>query len=78
MKPHPREPHKQVKVKVWMPNGPPTAGHQDAEGPPDAYSPDNEVQDIKKIYDTAMQKGTFEGSSMPELPPKREWLEWDV
>jgi hypothetical protein len=78
MKPHPSEPHKQVKVKVWMPNGPPTAVHQDAEGPPETYAPENEVQEIKNIYNAAMQKGTFEGSSMPEVPPKREWLEWDV
>jgi hypothetical protein len=78
MKPHPREPYKQVRVKVWKPDGPPTAAHQDAEGPPEAYAPENDVQDIKKIYESAMQKGTFEGSSLPELPPKREWLEWDV
>jgi nucleoporin NUP42 len=78
LKPHPTEPHKQVKVKVWMPNGPPTAAHLDAEGPAEAYSDGSAVEEIKKTYATAMQRGTFEGSAMPELPPKREWLEWDV
>lgn len=77
--PDPTDPSKRKKTRVWMPQGPPhTAAHlPDAEGPPEAYEGESGTR-LKAVYEEAARRGAFEPGGMPEVPPKREWIEWDV
>ncbi|KAK4167007.1 nucleoporin AMO1 [Cladorrhinum sp. PSN259] len=60
-------------LRIWMPNG----------APP--YTKETEADDPSKYDDPAVQQqwasfirtGQFEDGLMPEVPPKREWCQWD-
>lgn len=57
--------------KIWFPHGPPV--FKKTPGLPDeAYS-----TSIKDDYKFLKENGVFNNGVMPELPPKREWCNWD-
>ncbi|KAK3997813.1 nucleoporin AMO1 [Cladorrhinum sp. PSN332] len=60
-------------VRIWMPNGAP------------AYTKETEADDLS-VYDDPsvqqqwagfLQSGEFADGLIPEVPPKREWCQWD-
>ncbi|KAK4187660.1 hypothetical protein QBC35DRAFT_229762 [Podospora australis] len=59
-------------AKIWMPAGPPNYTTE-TEAEPEKYD-DPAVQQQWMAF---MQTGTFAGGIMPEVPPKREYCQWD-
>ncbi|KAK4992480.1 hypothetical protein LTR66_006269 [Elasticomyces elasticus] len=62
--------------RIWCPLGEP----KDAQGaaeyvepPPEAYTKEHE-----KAYEWMREKGEFLGGVMPLMPPRREWIRWDI
>jgi nucleoporin NUP42 len=33
---------------------------------------------LKQVYDFVLENGTFKDGVMPEVPPKREWVNWEL
>ncbi|KAF2864240.1 hypothetical protein K470DRAFT_254563 [Piedraia hortae CBS 480.64] len=63
--------------RIWHPNGPPTTGHKYAEAAPETY--DGPIGSLlKSAYEYARETGWFKDGVMPEIPPKREWVAWDL
>ena len=59
--------------RIWFPEGPPPpAPTKNPEVPDEAY---DEVTKENYIY--MNEHGKFKDGIMPELPPKREWVNWD-
>lgn len=58
--------------RIWHPNGPPPP-NPDIEDPPGMY---NAV--LEAAYAFVRETGTFKDGIMPEVPPKREWIRYDV
>lgn len=57
--------------KIWFPDGPPVFTKA-VELPDDAYD------DVtKERYGYLNDHGTFQDGLLPELPPKREWCNWN-
>ena len=61
--------------RVWHPDGPP-GPNPDVEASDQTY----EVlgQALKDAYDYVRETGTFKDGIMPEVPPRRGWVEWEV
>lgn len=57
--------------KIWFPDGPPVFTKA-LELPDDAYD-----ETTKENYQYMKEHGTFKDGLMPELPPKREWCNWN-
>ena len=63
--------------RIWILEPPSTAPNPDLEAPPETY--EGELgNELKHIYDVVRETGEFPGGLMPEIPPKREWLGWNV
>ncbi|KAJ4289929.1 hypothetical protein N0V88_006726 [Collariella sp. IMI 366227] len=60
-------------VRIWMPNGAPPYTDQ-TEAEPTKYGDPNVLRQWKAFVET----GRFEGGVMPEVPPRREWCQWDL
>lgn len=57
--------------KIWFPDGPPTFTKA-VELPDDAYD-ETTMENYRYLKD----HGTFKDGLMPELPPRREWCNWN-
>ncbi|KAI4131427.1 MAG: hypothetical protein LQ347_002996 [Umbilicaria vellea] len=57
--------------KVWFPNGAPVF-NKTPEWPLEMYD-----ESTKENYRFLREKGSFRGSVMPDLPPRREWCRWE-
>jgi nucleoporin NUP42 len=58
--------------RIWFPDGPPQWVK-----PPDV--PDSAYDDeIQKQFMHIKQNGTFKDGTMPMLPPKRDWVDWNM
>ncbi|WPH04284.1 Hypothetical protein R9X50_00717300 [Acrodontium crateriforme] len=63
--------------RIWHPNGRPATENLDAEGLPQSYEGDI-GQILKQVYDYVRETGGFKEGIMPEVPPKREWVNFEV
>lgn len=57
--------------KIWFPDGPPVL-KKAVELPDTAYD-----EATKANYQYLKEHGTFKNGRIPELPPKREWCNWN-
>lgn len=64
-------------TRVWFANGPPTVAAPDTEGEAAAYEGEKGIL-LKEVYDHVKTSGEFPGGFMPECPPKREWVSFDL
>lgn len=60
-------------VRIWLPNGAPAYTKETEADDPSKYN-DPAVQQQWSVF---MQTGQFSDGLMPEVPPKREWCQWD-
>lgn len=60
-----------ILKKIWFPDGPPVF-KKAVELPDDAYD-----EMTKENYKYLKDHGTFKDGLMPELPPRREWCNWN-
>lgn len=58
-----------------MPDGPP-GPNPDVESPPETYEALGAA--LKQVYDYVRETGNFKDGVMPEVPPKREWVNWEL
>ncbi|KAK3070952.1 hypothetical protein LTR53_009541 [Teratosphaeriaceae sp. CCFEE 6253] len=77
--PYYKHPHTKTEERIWHPDGVPEVPNPDAE----AADADVYLGDLGKLleelYGLVKEKGAFEhGGLVPEVPPKREWVEWDL
>ena len=64
--------------RIWHPNGPPDTVNPYAEAAqPEIYLGELGAV-LKEVYDYVRQEEQFKDGVMPEVPPKREWLRWDL
>ncbi|KAK3708136.1 hypothetical protein LTR37_011640 [Vermiconidia calcicola] len=63
------------KERIWMPDGAP-GPNPDVETAPGTYEALGAV--IKQVYDYMRENGTFKDGIVPEVPPKREWVDWNL
>ncbi|KAI7542377.1 hypothetical protein KC316_g15305 [Hortaea werneckii] len=63
--------------RIWHPDGPPQNPNPYAEAPPEKYTGELAAV-LKEVYDYVNETGTFKDGLMPEIPPKREWIRWDL
>ena len=61
--------------RVWVPDGQP-GPNPDVEALPEVYEALGSA--LKQLYDVVREKGVFEGGVVPEVPPKREWVSWEL
>ena len=57
--------------KIWFPQGAP-APYKDTEMDDSEYN-----ETIKAAYTNLQQSRSFQGGTMPMIPPKREWCMFD-
>ena len=57
--------------KIWFSHGPPVFT-KTPQMPEENYN-----VSIKDVYSFAKEHGVFKNGVMPEVPPKREWCDWD-
>ncbi|KAK5113512.1 hypothetical protein LTR62_003381 [Meristemomyces frigidus] len=69
-------PRTRKEEKIWFPDGPPERPNPYAEAAQEAYEGDVGKL-LKQVYDMVREKEEFE-DIVPELPPKREWVRWDL
>ncbi|KAK4497481.1 hypothetical protein PRZ48_011932 [Zasmidium cellare] len=76
--PNPKDRHATKKVRIWFPTGPPEA--KDASyaeaASPDVYE-GQLGQSLKELYEYVATNLAFKDGVMPEVPPKREWINWE-
>lgn len=65
------------ETRVWFPNGAPTAAAPDTEGVAGAYEGDKGAM-LRACYEQVRASGEFLNGIMPECPPKREWVSFDL
>ena len=63
--------------RIWHPNGPPEVPNLCAEAAPEMYLGELGAV-LKDLYEYVGQTGQFKDGVVPEVPPKREWLHWDL
>lgn len=64
------------RERIWIEKGQPPS-HPDFEGVIEAYEGERGTM-LKTIYDFLGETGTFKDGLVPEIPPKRDWIRWDV
>jgi len=64
--------------RIWHPDGPPQTANAYAEAPPEVYSLGDLAGMLKQVYDYVNETEQFKEGIMPEIPPKTEWLRWDL
>ncbi|OQO05188.1 hypothetical protein B0A48_08208 [Cryoendolithus antarcticus] len=62
--------------RLWFPRGAPEKQNPDTVLG-DAWYTGDIGKELKDIYAKVMACGKFEGD-MPEIPPRREWVSWDI
>ena len=79
MKPAPTQtdPNKQERVRIWFPHGHYGKEISDAEPPQEVLQSDLGRQ-LKELYDFMKTNFAFKDGVVPEIPPKREWVGWDL
>lgn len=66
------------ETRVWFPQGPPAAaGAADTEGVPEDYQGEK-GELLAAVYEQMKIQGEFPDNFMPECPPKREWVSFDL
>lgn len=58
--------------RIWHPEGTP-ARKTEMEAPAEAYT-----AEIEAAYKFVAEQGMFKDGIMPEVPPKFDWIRWDV
>jgi nucleoporin NUP42 len=80
-RPDPQNPSKIVLERIWFPHGPPNlpskATATEAEDPSVYESPELGAV-LKGIYEYAATHGRFKDGIMPEIPPKAEWISYNL
>ncbi|SMQ55291.1 unnamed protein product [Zymoseptoria tritici ST99CH_3D7] len=71
------DPQTNAKQRIWFLEGPPTGAAPMTEAPPEAYEGEQGIK-LKELYDHVRTTGTFKDGFMPEIPPKREWVSFDL
>ena len=61
--------------RIWLPEGPP-GPNPDVEASPETYEVLGAA--LKQLYDFVRDSGTFKDGLVPEVPPKREWVNWEL
>lgn len=61
--------------RIWHPDGTPARPNPDAEATAEAYEGDGV---LKEAYDYVLENGQFKDGVMPEIPPKREWVSFNL
>ncbi|KAK5159292.1 hypothetical protein LTS14_002434 [Recurvomyces mirabilis] len=62
--------------RIWLPDGPPDRPNPYSQAPPQAYEGDVGKL-LKQVYDFVRDREEF-SDIIPEMPPQREWLRWDL
>ncbi|KAK1065554.1 hypothetical protein LTR33_011807 [Friedmanniomyces endolithicus] len=74
--PYYTNPQTRKQERIWHPDGIPDRPNPYAEAEPDIYLGDlGKV--LKEVYENVMEREEF-GDVVPEVPPKREWVRWDL
>ncbi|EMD00048.1 hypothetical protein BAUCODRAFT_30495 [Baudoinia panamericana UAMH 10762] len=71
-----RNPQTGKRERIWHPDGPPDRPNEYAESAPEVYSGDIGAI-LKGVYDHVRDNEAFK-DMVPEIPPKREWIRWDL
>jgi nucleoporin NUP42 len=61
--------------RVWNPEGAP-GPNPDVEASPETYEALGVA--LQQVYDYVRANGHFKDGIMPEVPPKREWVDWEL
>jgi nucleoporin NUP42 len=61
---------------LWFPTGPPAANADSQLG--DAYYEGELGSQLRSIYEAVAGQGIFGAGGMPEVPPRREWVRFDI
>ncbi|KAF2501689.1 hypothetical protein BU16DRAFT_522599 [Lophium mytilinum] len=62
--------------RIWFPDGPPPPNPW-AEGRPEEYEGENGAK-VAQAYQFSSEHGYYKDGIMPSVPPKREWISWDL
>ncbi|KAK0269478.1 hypothetical protein LTR35_014774 [Friedmanniomyces endolithicus] len=74
--PYYTNPQTKKPERIWHPDGIPNLPNPYAEAEPEIYLGDlGKV--LKEVYGYVIEREEF-GDLMPEVPPKREWVRWDL
>ncbi|QIX00569.1 hypothetical protein AMS68_006086 [Peltaster fructicola] len=71
-----RNPRTGKQERIWFPDGA-TLPHKDAQAEDKAYE-GGIGQQLARMYLYAKEFGTFENGVVPEIPPKCEWVSFDI
>jgi nucleoporin NUP42 len=66
--------------RIWHPDGPPQRQPEKpnyAEAPPQVYESELGAV-LKELYQYVREKEEFKDGLVPEIPPKAEWVRWDL
>ena len=63
--------------RIWHPDGPPTLPNPNAEAIPVLYEGETKAA-LEAAYAYVRETGAFQHGVVPELPPKKEWIRWDL
>jgi len=69
--PHYRKGDGQME-RIWHPEGNAPL-RAEIEAPAEAYT-----AEVEAAYKFVAEQGVFKDGVMPELPPKCEWIRWDI
>lgn len=64
--------------RIWFPEGPPGPNPDVEATPPDIYNDERVANVLSEIYSYVKEHGTFKDGLVPEIPPKRDWVSFDV
>ncbi|KAF2481553.1 hypothetical protein BDY17DRAFT_301522 [Neohortaea acidophila] len=72
-------PHHRRPERIWHPDGPPGPNPDAEAADPSVYDSGKLGEVLKQIYEYVRGNGRFEaGVPVPEVPPRREWVGWEV
>jgi nucleoporin NUP42 len=64
---------------LWFPTGPPPAKSDTQLAEEDVFYSGQLGKELQAIYEAvATGQGAFVGGVMPEVPPRREWVRFDI
>lgn len=63
--------------RIWFPDGPP-GQQKDAVAPEEWYADEEKVGKLKEEFDYVRNNGAFKDGVMPDIPPKADWVAWDI
>ncbi|KAF2770913.1 hypothetical protein EJ03DRAFT_388527 [Teratosphaeria nubilosa] len=68
---------KEASERIWHPDGPPERESEDALDKAELYTGELGAV-LKELYEYVRETGDFKDGIVPEIPPKREWVRWDL